>query len=168
MTIYLCGFMGCGKTTVGKITAKKLGLSYHDTDEAVVEKEKMTIPEIFSQKGEPYFRTSEAETVKSFIGRNAVISCGGGAMLNTETAEAVKQNGGIIVFIDVPFADCYERIKDDSNRPIAVSSTKEQLEERYNNRYPVYEQNSSIKVDCQCSPMEACERIMSAVKLFNA
>ncbi|MDE5947037.1 MAG: shikimate kinase [Oscillospiraceae bacterium] len=167
MTIYLCGFMGCGKTTVGKIIAKKLGVSYFDSDDEIVIKEKMTIPEIFDKMGEPYFRESEAEVIKSFVNHKSVISCGGGAMLNAETAKAVSEKGGIIVFIDVPFENCYERIKGDSNRPIVVSSTKEQLLERYNTRYPVYLANSSVKIDGDCSPLEASERIISAIKFIN-
>ena len=79
MTLYLCGFMGCGKTTVGKIISKKLGLAYFDSDEEIVAKEKMTIPEIFDKMGEPYFRKSEAETIKNFVNYKAVVSCGGGA-----------------------------------------------------------------------------------------
>lgn len=165
MTLYLCGFMGCGKTTVGKIISKKLGLAYFDSDEEIVAKEKMTIPEIFDKMGEPYFRKSEAETIKSFVNHKAVVSCGGGAMLNSETAKSVTENGGIIIFIDVPFDVCYERIKDDSNRPIAVNSTREQLLERYNTRYPIYLENSTIRVECDCSPMEASEKIISAIKL---
>lgn len=167
MTIYLCGFMGCGKSTIGKIIAKKMGLGYCDSDNEIVKKEQMTIPEIFAQKGEPYFRNSEADTIKGFIGHNTVVSCGGGAMLNSQTADAVSEKGGIIVFIDVPFEVCYERIKGDSNRPIVMSSTKEELLERYNSRYPVYMQNSSVKVECDCSPMEAAEKIISAIKLIS-
>lgn len=166
MTIYLCGFMGCGKSTIGKIIAKKLGLAYYDSDEEIVKKEGLSIPEIFEKNGEPYFRTSEAEVVKSFSDHKAVVSCGGGAMLNADTASAVAQNGGVIVFIDVPFDVCYERIKGDSNRPIVMSSTKNELLDRYNSRYPVYLANSSIKVDCDCSPMEASDKIISSVKLI--
>ena len=81
MTVFLCGFMGCGKSTTGKILAKNLGLSYIDSDEFIVEQEGMTIPEIFEKKGEPYFRKVEAEVIKSLCGKNAVVSCGGGAML---------------------------------------------------------------------------------------
>lgn len=165
MTVYLCGFMGCGKTTSGKILSKKLGLAYLDSDEEIVKKEGMTIPEIFEKMGEPYFRKSEAEIIKGFINHKAVVSCGGGAMLNSDTAESVSERGGIIVFIDVPFDVCYERIKGDSNRPIAAQSTREQLLERYNTRYPIYLKNSDIRVECDCSPMEAAERIISAIKL---
>ena len=56
MTVFLCGFMGCGKTTVGKIAAKKLGCTFCDTDDMIVDDQKMSIPDIFAQKGEPYFR----------------------------------------------------------------------------------------------------------------
>ena len=79
MTVFLCGFMGCGKSTTGRMAARKLGLGYGDTDELIVKKEKMTIPEIFELKGEAYFRSVEAETVKSLCGKNMIVSCGGGS-----------------------------------------------------------------------------------------
>lgn len=82
MTIFLCGFMGCGKTTVGEILAKKLGLPLIDTDAYIVEQEGKSIPDIFAQDGEPYFRKKEAEAIRTLCTQNAVISCGGGAMLN--------------------------------------------------------------------------------------
>lgn len=163
MTIFLCGFMGCGKTTAGKLAAKKLGCGYMDTDELIVKNEGMSIPEIFAQKGEPYFRKVEAETVKSLCGKNLVVSCGGGAMLNGETAAAAAENG-IVVFLDVPFETCYERIKDDANRPIAVSSTKEQLLERFNQRYDVYSANSTVRVECTGTPMNNADAIIAAAK----
>ena len=63
------------------------------------------------------------------LGKTAVAACGGGAMLNPDTAKAAKDAGAAVIFLDVPFETCYERIKNDSNRPIVVNSTKEQLEE---------------------------------------
>ena len=86
MTIFLCGFMGCGKTTVGKVLSQMLRIPLIDTDEAIVESEGMSIPEIFEEKGEPYFRKVEAETVRSLCSKTAVAACGGGAMLNADTA----------------------------------------------------------------------------------
>lgn len=163
MTIFLCGFMGCGKTTSGKLVAKKLGCAYIDTDELIVKNEGMTIPEIFSKKGEAYFRRIEAETVKSLAGKRAVISCGGGALLNEETAAFASENG-FVIFLDATFETCYERIKNDSNRPIATSSTKEELFERFKSRYDVYLKNSDAKVECSGSPIETAELIISSVK----
>lgn len=164
MTIFLCGFMGCGKSTVGQILAKKSGCGFCDTDELIVKNEGMTIPEIFSQKGEPYFRTVEAETVKSLCGKNTVVACGGGAMQNSETAEAVKNNGGVIVYLNVPFDVCYDRIKNDSNRPIVVNNTKEQLEEIYNNRRDIYMKNSTIMVEAVGSPAEIAASIIDIIR----
>jgi len=163
MTIFLCGFMGCGKTTTGKIAAKKLGIGYTDTDELIVCSEKMTIPEIFSCKGEDYFRKIEAETIKKLGGKRVVASCGGGALLNSETASHALESG-IVVYLEVPFETCYDRIKDDPNRPIAASSTKEELEERYKKRHEIYKRNSTVTVRCTGTPPENAEAVIAAVK----
>lgn len=164
MTIFLCGYMGCGKSTIGQILAKKSGCGFCDTDELIVKNQGMTIPEIFSKKGEPYFRTVEAETVKSLCGKNIVVACGGGAMQNSETAEAVRKNGGIIVYLNVPFDVCYKRIKNDSNRPIVMNNTKEQLEEIYNNRRDIYMKNSTIMVEAIGSPAEIVASIIDVIR----
>ena len=106
MAVFLCGFMGCGKSTIGRLAAKKLGCGFCDTDELIVEKLGMSIPEIFEQKGEPFFRQQEAETVQSLGLKKTVVSTGGGALLNDTTAEVAKNNGTVI-FLDVPFEVCY-------------------------------------------------------------
>lgn len=79
-------------------------------------------------------------------------------MLNADTAAAANENG-IVVFIDVPFEVCYERICNDSNRPIAASSNKEQLLERYSSRYGIYSAHSAFTVDGSGSPMEIADKI---------
>ena len=163
MTVFLCGFMGCGKTTVGRLAAKKLGCGFCDTDELIVADQNMSIPDIFAQKGEPYFRKVEAEIVKSVCGRTAVVACGGGAMLDPESARAASA-AGAVVFLDADFETCYERICGDTNRPIAVSSTKEELLERFNARREIYLKHSDIRIDCGGSPIETAESIVDAVK----
>lgn len=163
MTIFLCGFMGCGKSTVGRLAAKKLGCGFYDTDDLIVEDQKMTIPEIFAQKGEPHFRKVEADIVRSMCGKPAVVACGGGAMLNPDSAKAAAE-AGAVVFLDVPFEVCYERICGDSNRPIAASSTREELEKRYNDRRTVYAAHSTVRIDCSGSPIEVAEQIVSSVR----
>ena len=164
MTIFLCGFMGCGKSTVGAAVAKKLGCGVCDTDEMIVKIADMSIPEIFEKKGEPYFRTPEAEVVKSLCGKTVVAACGGGAMLNADTARAARESGSKVVFLDVPFETCYERIKDDTNRPIVVRSTKEELRALYDQRRSVYLRNSTHKIDCSGSPAEISALITAAVR----
>lgn len=159
MTIFLCGFMGCGKTTVGQLTAKKMGCAFYDTDELIVENQGMSIPEIFEQKGEPYFRQVEADIVKSMCGKSAVISCGGGAMINSDTAKAVADAGGKIVFLDVDFNTCYERISYDTNRPIVVNNTKKQLKAIFDTRHAIYLKNSTIQINANGSPVETAEEV---------
>ena len=156
--------MGCGKTTTGKLAAKKLGSGFTDTDDLIVRTLGMSIPDIFEQKGEPFFRQTEAEIVKSLCGKSIVAACGGGAMLNADTAKAAKEAGAHIVYIDVPFEVCYGRIKGDTNRPIVMRSTEEELKALYDQRREVYMKNSTIRVDGSGSPMETAERIAEAVR----
>ncbi len=163
MTIFLCGFMGCGKTTVGKLAAKKLGCSFYDSDELIVENQQMSIPDIFAQKGEPYFRAVEADTIRSLCGKTAVVACGGGAMLNPDSAKAAAESGAVI-FLDVDFETCYSRICGDSNRPIAASSTKEELLQRFNTRREIYMKHANICINSNGSPIETVELIADAVK----
>ncbi|MCL2637117.1 MAG: shikimate kinase [Oscillospiraceae bacterium] len=126
--IYLYGFMGCGKSHL----ARRSGLDYVDLDEFIGD-----IPQIFAEHGEQYFRELELSTLKEV---NApLVSLGGGALTNPETAKYAKENA-VVVFIDTDFEVCYERIKGDSSqiRPLAVSKTKEELLALYNLRLPHY------------------------------
>lgn len=164
MTVFLCGFMGCGKSTSGKLAAKKMGCGFCDTDDLIVRTLDMSIPDIFEQKGEPFFRKTEAEIVKSLCGKTIVAACGGGAMLNPETAKAARDAGAAVVFLDVPFDICYERISGDENRPIAAKSTREELLELFNNRRSVYLSHSTVRIDCgNSSPIEIAEKITASV-----
>ncbi|MCC8068574.1 MAG: shikimate kinase [Ruminococcus sp.] len=167
MVIFLCGFMGCGKSTVGKELAKLMGNKFIDMDIYIETKENMSIPEIFAQKGEPYFRQIEAETVVELSKSNAIVGCGGGAMLNSTSAE-IGRRSGVVIFLDVPFSTCYDRIKNDSNRPIVMNNSKEQLEQIFNGRRSIYQANSSFKVDVDSnvSPFENARTINSLVKLL--
>lgn len=164
MTIYLCGFMGCGKSTSGKLLAAKTGLRFTDLDDYIQEKEGMSIPEIFSQKGEPYFRAAEAEAVKELSAENSVIACGGGTILNENSAKIARENGTVI-FLDIPFEVCYDRIKDDTNRPLVANNTKEQLREIFDKRHDIYLANSTVRTDADRSPLEVCQDIIKIMKI---
>ncbi|MBQ7046698.1 MAG: shikimate kinase, partial [Oscillospiraceae bacterium] len=137
MTVFLCGFMGCGKTTVGKKLAEIRGCAYCDMDELIVQKAGMSIPEIFEKYGEPHFRQMETELIRELGNFGGVVSCGGGAMLSDVNGTIARENG-VVVFLDTPFKSCYYRIAGDKNRPIAASRTRAELEELFNERYPKY------------------------------
>lgn len=165
MTVFLCGFMGCGKSTAGKLAAKKLGCGFCDTDDLIVRTLDMSIPEIFEKKGEPFFRKTEAEIVRSLCGKTTVAACGGGAMLNPDTARAAAESGSAVIFLDVPFDVCYERISGDTNRPIVMNSTRKQLEELFNKRREIYIAHSTIQISSgSLSPIETADQIAGALK----
>lgn len=144
-TVYLCGFMGCGKTTIGRKLAEKLLLPYTDMDEYITQKYKMSVPQIFEQKGEDFFRQAETDAIAELAGIGGVISCGGGAMLRQQNAD-IANKSGTVVYIDVNFETCYARICNDKNRPIVATNSKEQLFDLYNTRSVVYMKNSKIHV----------------------
>ena len=137
--------MGCGKSHIGRLLAAKTGLNFVDLDRYIVNKERMQIKQIFAEYGEPHFRALEAKYIKELSGGN-VVATGGGALLNDESAKFAKSSG-ISVYINTSFEICYNRIKDDPNRPLVVSNTKEQLEELYNTRSPIYRRNSTFMVN---------------------
>ena len=140
MTIFLCGFMGCGKTTVGEILAKQLGLPLIDTDAYIVEQEGRSIPEIFAQEGEPYFRKVEAQAIRTLCTKNAVIACGGGAVLRAQNVRALRQNG-VVVYIDRPLG----QLAVGGARPLSQSA--EALAAMHAARAPLYAAACDARVE---------------------
>lgn len=163
MTIYLCGFMGCGKTTIGKKLAELCGSAYCDLDELIVKKVGMPIPEIFEKHGEPYFRQLETELIGELGSFNGVVSCGGGAMLSDKNGKIARENG-TVVFLDVPFMTCYYRISGDANRPLAAKRTRKQLEELFKERYPKYKKNATVTVECAGGPLGIAKKVQQTVE----
>ena len=161
--VFLCGFMGCGKSTAGKLLAKKLGCKFTDMDDYIVDKQGMSIPDMFAQKGENFFRTAETQAVKELASETGVIACGGGAMLKKINSE-IANASGVVIYIDIGFENCYNRIKDCQNRPIVMNNTKEQLKAIYDGRVPVYKEHSALSVDGNGSPEEVAQRISELLK----
>ena len=141
--LVLVGMPGCGKTTIGTETAKILGKEFVDTDLEIVKREGITIPEIFSLKGEEYFRRVESEVVAEISKKQGlVIATGGGAVLNSRNVDLLKGNG-TVVFIDRPI----EELVTTSDRPL--SSNRELLEKRYNERYDIYCNSAHYRIDAK-------------------
>lgn len=116
--IYLVGFMGTGKTAVGRYLAKSLGLELVDVDYLIVKKEGRSISDIFTQSGEPYFRKVEKETLKEVAAKaRQVVDCGGGIVIDPENIMAMKHSGRLICLSARPQV-ILERTKRHSHRPL--------------------------------------------------
>ncbi len=122
--IILTGFMATGKTTVGKRLAEKLGYEFVDTDDVIVERSKMTIPDIFQTRGEAAFRRMESEVAKDLGKREGlVISTGGGMMLNPDNAAALSRKGRVFCLVATPEEILNRIVKDDHvKRPLLEAS----------------------------------------------
>lgn len=164
MTIFLCGFMGCGKSTIGKRLAVLSGRGFVDMDSYIEDKAGMTIPEIFEKLGEPAFREMETEAVRALSGAGKVVACGGGAMLKSINAEIAAEKGRII-YIEVDFETCYSRIEGDKNRPLVMKNTKEQLKAIYEERAPIYAAHATDKADGNESPETVARQIKELCSL---
>ncbi|MFJ7405372.1 MULTISPECIES: shikimate kinase [unclassified Lysinibacillus] len=143
--IYLVGFMGCGKSALGRRLSYLLKLPYYDMDHEIVRQQGMTIPQIFEKYGEARFREIETEFLKNFRDEACIISTGGGVAVNGENRKIMRRSG-LVFFLDATFEDIYKRIQHDPNRPIVQSSTKEELEELYHYRRKFYRDAGHIQV----------------------
>ncbi|MBR3630817.1 MAG: shikimate kinase [Oscillospiraceae bacterium] len=158
MTVFLCGFMGCGKSTVGKRLARQLDCPFTDMDTFIEEKAGKTIPAIFAENGEPYFRDLETQAIRELASREGVIACGGGAMLREVNAKIAKESGTVL-FLDVPFRICYQRIAN-TDRPIVRRSTREELYQLYSYRRGIYRAHSTHRIRAIHSPTVTVEEIL--------
>lgn len=144
----LIGFMGAGKTTVGKALAERCGMPLLDTDQLITEKAGMAIPEIFDHCGEDGFRRIESEVLTELLEHtdHTVISVGGGLPLREEN-RAVLSQLGTVVYLDVSEETVWNRLKDETDRPLLqVENVSEKIREMLIYRRPVYEQAAHFKV----------------------
>ena len=120
MKIFLIGFMGSGKTHWGRLLSAKLQLPFSDLDTVIVEKEERTVSELFSEKGEEYFRTREKEVLEEIIGlqESFILSCGGGTPCFFNNIELMKKNGKV-VWLNTAIDVLQERLlKERMSRPL--------------------------------------------------
>lgn len=160
MNIVLVGFMGTGKTAIGKLLAKKLEMKYISTDELIEHKERRSINDIFKKSGEPYFRRVEKEVVKK-VGEldKFIIDAGGGVVLDKENVQNLKKNGKIICLTATPDA-ILERTKRYYHRPLLnTKNPKEKIEELLKVRAPFYAQADATIDTTNLTPEEVVQEI---------
>jgi len=147
--IFLVGFMGAGKSTIGKTLAKRLGYTFLDSDAIIESTVGRAIPEIFAELGEDEFRKLERETLKSLGAMtSAVVALGGGAFVAQENREILHAIG-ISVWIDCPLDLCWSRVSKETHRPLLKSYSD--MARLLENRQPSYKQ-ADIKVQTGARP----------------
>jgi shikimate kinase len=131
--------MGTGKSSVGRIVAKRLGMNYLDLDDVIEEDAGKKISEIFAQYGEPHFRDLESDAVKKVSQyRNYVIATGGGVVLRESNLEALRKNGVLILLQASPDV-IYERTRHEGHRPLLnTPDPLKRIKELLQSRRPYY------------------------------
>ena len=141
MNIYLVGFMGTGKTSVGRQLAKEKGWSFVDLDELIELKEQRRIVDIFAKDGEPYFRKVEKKILKQVATQKKfVVACGGGVVLDKDNIKLMKKSG-MVICLCATCVEILKRISGSTHRPILnVKKPRERIELLLKMRAPYYMQ----------------------------
>ncbi|MBE5956826.1 MAG: shikimate kinase [Lachnospiraceae bacterium] len=163
--IFLIGFMGTGKSTVARNLCEQHGFKIIEMDETIEEREGMSVSEIFSKKGESYFRQLETNLlIETQTQQGLVISCGGGVPLREQNVIEMKKNGMVFLLTAKP-ETIYDRVKDCHNRPLLennmtvsfIAKLMEKRREKYEAcaDYVIYVDHKSVE--------EICEEILSQI-----
>ena len=161
MMITLTGFMGSGKTTVGRVLADALGCPFMDLDDLIVKKAGKTIPEIFAQDGEPAFRQLEArllrQTVEKYAENTVVLALGGGAVTTSASATLLHEKT-VCIYLRATLETLLQRLSGETaGRPLADDA----LSERLAAREPLYEETAHVIIDTDgLAPDEVADEII--------
>ncbi|WP_404403772.1 shikimate kinase [Jeotgalibacillus malaysiensis] len=161
MKIYLVGFMGAGKSTVGRLLSKELNLSFVDLDHVIEQQSDKKISDIFKEDGEIAFRKIEADSLRNSDAE--IIATGGGILYMEETGRWMR-NEGTIIYLHAPFEELYARIQGDTSRPVAARPYEE-LKNLYEKRDREYRSVSHHQVSVSdCSPQETVSEMISLLR----
>ena len=169
--IVLIGFMGTGKTSVGRLLAGRLGCAFHDLDKKIEEACGISIPQIFAQHGEPYFRAREKEAVRAAAARSGlVIATGGGTVKDAENAALLREHG-VLVALTADVDTILQRTAARGARPVLdgadAGDRRAAVVRLLEERRTLYA-GADITVDTSCrSPLEVAEYIVQATRIWR-
>jgi shikimate kinase len=163
--VALVGMMGCGKTAVGTALAARLVVPFRDTDAALEQAARMTVPEIFARDGEPFFRRRESEVLRRLLSEGpAVISTGGGAFLRPENRAAIDA-AGLSVWLSVPEPVLWDRVKGRTHRPLLnTEDPRGTLGRLLSDRLPDYARaGRTVSAEADTSINAMVDRVVAAL-----
>ena len=157
--LFLVGMMGAGKTTVGRLVARRLRRPFFDSDHEIERRCGVGVPVIFDIEGEPGFRAREAHATAEIAAlEGIVLATGGGVVLDAENRRRLTARG-TVVYLHARPADLYERVRHDKNRPLlATPDPLEKLEELYARRDPLYREVADFVIDTGKQSVQALAR----------
>lgn len=160
----LTGFMGSGKSTIGRMLARQLGWHSVDLDHRIAESSGLSVAEIFAQLGESAFREMEEIELAQALGeacdgeRPTVLSTGGGTITRPANLSLLRQNGGVIVWLHCPMENLFLRCVQITNRPLFRDEAS--FRELYSQRLPFYE-IADYRVDSSGDPQRAVDQVVA-------
>ena len=163
LNIVLCGFMGCGKSTVGKKLSQMTQMEFVDMDGYIEKRAGMKIPDIFEKHGEGFFRDLEQLSQRG----GYVVATGGGALTFQRNVDAFKE-GGVIVLLDTPLRVLQLRLKNDRNRPLLQRPDRFRfIRELHQKRMPLYRRAADVVIPTKGSPNAVCRQVLQALEEKN-
>jgi shikimate kinase len=161
INLYLIGMMGAGKTTIGQQLAASLGYQFFDTDSVVEQATGQSVSDLFATQGEPAFRQLETQVLAELSTyRRLVIATGGGIVLERSNWSYLQH--GVIIWLDVPVATLFDRLKSDTTRPLLQTvDPLARLQTILEARQPLYQQaDLQISITSEESPQAIANRIL--------
>ena len=171
--VILIGPPGAGKTSVGKALGQRLSKNFADTDLLIEKQSGLRVSEIFLDKGEPFFRELEREVVlRELGGFDGVLALGGGAVMNVDVENALRQSPDPICFLDVSLSSAAPRIGFNRDRPLLIGNPRAKWQELMNIRRPIYESLATLTVSTDSgTPSQIAQEvadILSKTKEVNS
>jgi shikimate kinase len=155
--LYLVGFMGAGKTTIGRALSRRIGWRFVDIDEQIEVRARRSVASIFAQHGEPYFRQLEREVLGELLPlRQVVVATGGGTFAETDN-RALMLADGAVAWLDIPLTTVWDRVPADGRRPLAAD--RGAMEQLYARRRLAYAE-AHVRIDASLPSAESLERLL--------
>ncbi len=165
-TVVMVGMMGAGKTAIGRALAGRLGVPFLDSDAEIERAANMSIPEIFTRDGEPFFRDKEAQVIaRLLVEERGILSTGGGAFLAGRNRQVIAERG-VAVWLNADLNTLWSRVKHKDTRPLLRTvDPRATLTEIYNTRVPIYaEAEIQVLSDSGVSIDQMVDRVINALR----
>ena len=163
--LVLVGFMGSGKSSVGRLLSSMTGFALVDTDTLVAQEAGQSVPAIFKQHGEEHFRALETKVIASLVGRiGLIVATGGGAITIEENRKLLKQIGPV-AWLDASPEHLYQRVKHSKRPLLQTADPQKTVDELYKARVPLYREAATVRIDStKLTHRQTAEAVLAALQ----